>query len=218
MAERSDGGSHSGLDNTLDAAVDGAVSGDENAIRRLYRAIQPRLLRYLRAQVGEADAEDIAAETWSRIAHDLPAFRGNGTSFRAWAVTIARYRAIDHLRRRRPSTPLDPMDLPHQVARENTERDGLDAIATARTLAIIGALPRDQAQAILLRVVAGFDSPTAARILGKRPGAIRMASSRGLRKLTTTFGPGTDAATRDEWTATTGQRPPCPEESYRDAS
>ncbi|TVT26498.1 RNA polymerase sigma factor [Amycolatopsis rhizosphaerae] len=173
----------SGFDLELDIVVMGAQSGDENSVRHLYRALQPRLLNYLRVMVGETDAEDVASETWSRVARDLRSFRGNGQDFRAWIVTIARHRAIDHLRRRRPTTPLAPHDIPHQTARNETERDAINAINTASALAIIAGLPPDQAQAILLRVVIGLDTPTASRVLGKNPGALRMAVHRGLRNL-----------------------------------
>ena len=36
---------------------------------------------------------------------------------------------------------------------------------------------------MLLRAVVGLDAPTAARVLGKRPGAVRTAAYRGLRTL-----------------------------------
>lgn len=167
----------------LDNAVRLARSGDDNAVRHLYRTLQPRFLNYLRAIVGETDAEDIAAETWSRIARDLRSFHGDGEDFRAWALTIARHRAIDHLRKRRPGAPLAPEYLPHQQARDDTEREAITAIDTASALALIGALPPDQAQAILLRVVVGVDTARAAAILGKSPGAVRTALYRGLRNL-----------------------------------
>jgi RNA polymerase sigma-70 factor (ECF subfamily) len=36
---------------------------------------------------------------------------------------------------------------------------------------------------VLLRVVVGLDGPAAARVLGKRPGAVRTAAHRGLKRL-----------------------------------
>jgi RNA polymerase sigma-70 factor (ECF subfamily) len=48
-------------------------------------------------------------------------------------------------------------------------------------------LPPDQAEAVLLRAVVGLDAGTAARVLGKRPGAIRTAAYRGLRTLARHF-------------------------------
>ena len=47
-----------------------AQRGDPEAFRVLYRDIQPRLVRYLRALAGE-DAEDVASETWLQVARDL---------------------------------------------------------------------------------------------------------------------------------------------------
>src|SRR5262249_34871076 len=60
----------------LSSLVCAAQQGDDEAFRGLYRAVQPGLLRYLRALVGE-DAEDVASETWLQVARDLRAFRGN---------------------------------------------------------------------------------------------------------------------------------------------
>ena len=50
-------------------------------------------------------------------------------------------------------------------------------------LELIGTLPPDQAEAVLLRAVLGLDAATAGQVLGKRPGAVRTAASRGLRTL-----------------------------------
>jgi RNA polymerase sigma-70 factor (ECF subfamily) len=47
----------------------------------------------------------------------------------------------------------------------------------------IRSLPRDQAEAVMLRAVMGMDAKTAGRVLGKRPGAVRSAAQRGLRSL-----------------------------------
>src|SRR5687768_7618159 len=82
----------------LAAALPEAQHGDEDAFRVLYRSVQPALLRYLRVLVGE-DAEDVASEAWLQIARDLASFRGDVDGFRGWATTIARHRAMDHLRR-----------------------------------------------------------------------------------------------------------------------
>ena len=50
-------------------------------------------------------------------------------------------------------------------------------------MALISRLPQDQAEAVVLRVVVGLDAKSAAQVLGKRPGAVRTAAHRGLRKL-----------------------------------
>ena len=69
-------------------------AGDPAALTDLYRAFQPRLLRYLRArEPGLAD--DIAGETWLAVAQRISAFSGDATAFSAWVFTIARQRMSD---------------------------------------------------------------------------------------------------------------------------
>ncbi|WP_280696626.1 RNA polymerase sigma factor [Kitasatospora sp. GP82] len=171
----------------LSGAVRAAQQGDEDAFRLLFRAVQPGLLRYLRILVGGGaeDAEDIASETWLQIARDLGGFTGDADGFRGWAATIARNRALDHLRRvrRRPVADLPFEYLAELAAAEDTAGTALAAVSTADALALIARLPRDQAEAVLLRVVLDLDAESAARVLGKRSGSVRMAAHRGLRRL-----------------------------------
>jgi RNA polymerase sigma-70 factor (ECF subfamily) len=187
-----DGGEVSGVsavrgqqeDSDLAAAVLAAQGGSEDAFRALYRAVQPGLLRYLRVLVGE-DAEDVASEAWLQIAKGLASFRGDADGFRGWAATIARHRALDLLRwqRRRPVVDQPLEELVDPPGTEDTAGSAVAAVGTDAALALIARLPRDQAEAVLLRVVVGLDAATAARVLGKRPGAVRTAAHRGLRKL-----------------------------------
>jgi len=169
----------------LDTAVSGAQRGDEAAFRVVYRAVQPQLLQYVRSLVGPVDAEDVASEAWLQIARDLPSFRGDGTSVRGWAARIARNRALDHIRARsrRPIAGGGVDELVQLPDRADTADEALDAVATDRALAAIAALPREQAEAVMLRVVMGLDSTSAAKVLGKRAGSVRMATHRGLRRL-----------------------------------
>ena len=172
-------------DDPLDDAVERMLAGDEVAFRTVYRAVQPPLLRYLTVLVGAADAEDVASEAWAQACRDLDRFTGDADGFRGWVTTIGRNRALDHLRRanRRPVSDQaveDLVDLPDTV---DVELDTLGRVSSQAVLRLIGSLPPDQAEAIMLRTVLGFDAPTAASILGKRPGAVRAAAHRGLKQL-----------------------------------
>ncbi|MFF8447046.1 RNA polymerase sigma factor [Streptomyces leeuwenhoekii] len=175
-------------DGELGAAVARAQEGDEAAFAVAYRLVQPGLLGYLRGLVGD-DAEDVASDAWLEIARDLGRFRGDGAGFRGWTATIARHRALDHLRRRRvrprPAALEQDLDLP---APDSTHDQALESLSTEVALALVRGLPRDQAEAVLLRVVVGLDGPAAARVLGKRPGAVRTAAYRGLKRLARQLG------------------------------
>nr|WP_225804160.1 RNA polymerase sigma factor [Streptomyces sp. NK15101] len=179
-----DAGADPDRDARLAEAVERAQRGDEGAFADAYRIVHPGLLGYLRGLVGE-DAEDVASDAWLEIARDLGRFRGDGAGFRGWTATIARHRAIDHLRRlgARPRPARLGQDLLDLPAADDAAGEALEALSTERALALIAGLPQDQAEAVLLRVVVGLDGPSAARVLGKRPGAVRSAAHRGLRRL-----------------------------------
>ncbi|MFD4942542.1 RNA polymerase sigma factor [Streptomyces sp. NPDC058239] len=174
-----------GDDAELTAAVLAAQDGDEDAFRTVYRAVQPRLLGYIRTLVGDPDAEDVASESWLQIARDLDRFSGDADRFRGWAARIARNRALDHLRMRgrRPAIGGDESELSERPAESDTADEAMEALATGRTMSLIAQLPQDQAEAVVLRVVVGLDAKSAAQTLGKRPGAVRTAAHRGLKRL-----------------------------------
>jgi RNA polymerase sigma-70 factor (ECF subfamily) len=166
------------------AVLADAQCGDEAAFASLFRAVQPVLLGYLRGIAPEA-AEDVAGETWLQVVAGLAGFRGGEDAFRAWVFTIARHRAIDvgRARARRHTVPLDQTELAMRLAVPGAGDVALEAISTQAVLALISALPRDQAEIILLRVVAGLGIADVARMVGKSPGAVRVAAHRGLRRL-----------------------------------
>lgn len=174
-----------GDDAELTAAVRAAQDGDECAFRTVYRAVQPRLLGYVRTLVPDADAEDIASEAWLQIARDIGTFQGDADRFRGWTARIARNRALDHIRMRgrRPAVGGDESELVLLPGRADTADEAMESLGTGRTMDVISRLPRDQAEAVVLRVVMGLDAKSAAQVLGKRPGAVRTAAHRGLRKL-----------------------------------
>lgn len=169
----------------LAIAIKAAQNGDETAFRIVYRSVHPRLLAYVRTLVGPTDSEDVASEAWLQIARDLDRFRGDADRFRGWAARIARNRAVDHLRRlgRRPVCGGDESELGEIAAPSDTAGEALEAMATERALELIARLPQEQAEAVVLRVVMGLEASSAAQVLGKRAGAVRTASYRGLRRL-----------------------------------
>lgn len=57
-------------------------AGDETAASRLYRRVQPRLIRYHRSQEPR-HADDLAAEVWLAVAGQLDEFDGDEAGFRA---------------------------------------------------------------------------------------------------------------------------------------
>ena len=77
------------------------------------------------------------------------------------------------------------MELPRDLEPRTPDAAGqaIENLATEAALAAVAALPPQQAEVILLRVVAGLDTAAVARIVGRSPGAVRVAAHRGLRRL-----------------------------------
>jgi RNA polymerase sigma-70 factor (ECF subfamily) len=164
-------------------ALAAARLGEEWAVALLWRDLHPRILRYLRVAVGDSDGEDLGSDVWLEVARGLGRFDGDESAFRAWVFTIARRRVIDVGRRvqRRRTDPMSPQQIDRGC---DDSPDELEArLALDAALRHVARLPRDQAEVVALRVLAGLSAEQVAEIVGKRAGAVRVLQHRGLRRL-----------------------------------
>lgn len=166
-----------------------AGRGEHWALTELFRSYQPRLIRYLRTQEPRM-ADDLAGEVWVAVARKLHRFAGDEGAFRRWLFTIARCRLIDHrrreARRRTQPVPHERLDIPDDAGPHNGDPAGLVAerlSAQAAIDAIVAGLSADQAEALLLRVVAGLGVTEVADIMHRSPTAVRVLCHRALRRL-----------------------------------
>ena len=65
----------------------------------------------------------------------------------------------------------------------SAEQDAVEREATAAALRLVATLPPEQAEMVMLRVVAGLDVAVVAELVGKKPGAVRVAVHRALKSL-----------------------------------
>ena len=170
------------------ALLAAAQRGSEAAFATLWRDGNHALLRYLRA-AAPAAAEDVAAETWLQVVRGLAGFRGDERAWRSWLFTIARHRAMDEGRRRsrHPAAPLDELPPASEPRTRDAAAAALANLAAGELIEAIRRLPPVQAEVILLRVLADLDNETVSRIVGRSPGAVRVAAHRGLRSLAQTL-------------------------------
>jgi RNA polymerase sigma-70 factor, ECF subfamily len=173
-------------DTALAEALARAKLGDQQAVAIVYRMLNPRLLRYLHHHVGEL-APDLASEVWLALAHELQdqEYDGNPSSARALMFTIAHRRVADHYRRARRQVKTVPMDEAEGcAAAQDPAQLAVDGIEAQRAVQMLAAeLPPDQAEIVLLRVLGDLDVAQVAAIVGKTPGAVRVAQHRAVRTL-----------------------------------
>ena len=126
--------------------------------------------RTLRAMVGAQAAEDCFQETFLAALRAYPRLRADSAP-RAWLLTIAHNKAIDHLRRRRDHVP--EVDL---AAPQRGEADG--AIWSA-----VAALPPHQRAAVALRYIGDLSHREIAAAIGCSEEASRRSLHDGLQTL-----------------------------------
>jgi len=170
------------------AVITAARGGSERAIARLYEDLQPRLLRFFGARAGDA-AEDLAQDTWISVAQQLGSFDGDEQMFRSWFFTIAYRRFVDHCRRasRRADTPTASEAIEPLAAAFEPE-DQLTGDEALRVL--LAPMTDEQAEIVLLRVIAGLSVEEVAAIVGKKPGAVRVVQHRALKRAANALGRG----------------------------
>ncbi|GAC1316914.1 MAG: RNA polymerase sigma factor [Acidimicrobiales bacterium] len=164
------------------ALVEAAKRHDPAAWEAIYRSVYPRLRAYVFRRVGPMDVEDLVNETMTRAVAGIDRFTWGPAGIDGWLFGIARRVTADHARRseregRAMRRMTDPGD--QRPVEENLEMTE-DAAAVR---AAFERLAPDERELLELRVVAGLTSEQTAAILGKRPGAVRMAQSRALTNL-----------------------------------
>ena len=149
-----------------------------------YARLRPVLQSYLRHLVPADDLDDVVqasfVDLWRTRARYDPA-----RSVEAWALTIARRRAIDYLRSRPlPAAPLG--DLAEQPGDDG--RDHAARLADAAELrSALSALPWPQREAIELAYYGELSQREIAERLRVPVGTIKARTARGLRRVRQTL-------------------------------
>jgi len=160
-----------------------ARDGDEAAFARLWRDLNPALVRYL--ELGHEPADDIAADTWLTVVSGLGTFRGDENAWRSWVFVTARRRAVDAARRRNRALGLERAwrPWPPEAVVSDAAQVVLERLDTEAALRLVARLSPLQAEVVVLRVVAGLPVEDVARVVRRSPGAVRVAAHRALRRL-----------------------------------
>jgi RNA polymerase sigma-70 factor (ECF subfamily) len=160
--------------------LESARQGSEAAWRELYSGLAPVVLGYLRAN-GAPDPEDVLSEVFLQVARDIGKFEGGERGFRSWVFTIAHHRLIDARRHsaRRPielaAEPPDPGDPAEDAADEALAKLGIEEVQR-----VLEAISEEQRAVLLLRVIGDLSIEDVAKVVGKRPGAVKALQRRGL--------------------------------------
>jgi RNA polymerase sigma-70 factor (ECF subfamily) len=155
----------------LTAVVRAARTGDRAAFAELYGRFHRAVHGVVLAKVPFRDAADLVQETFALALERLPQL-ADVAAFPGWLLSIARNRAIDHLRAQKPTDELT--DLPVDAPR---------TAEVAQVLAALRALPEAYQETMILRLVEGLSGPEIAEHTGLSPGSVRVNLHRGMKLL-----------------------------------
>lgn len=136
------------------------AAGDMAAMKALYMAHADAVTRFVRARVrDEAETADIVHDTMMSVWRGAAAFEGRA-SVRSWMLTMARNKAVDHIRKQARVT-LAPADEEVPDGDPDPEAALGAAEDAARLRTCVEALPERQRAAVHL---AYFEDMTCAEI------------------------------------------------------
>jgi RNA polymerase sigma factor (sigma-70 family) len=158
-----------------------SLGGDAAAYRMLLADLSTRLRAYYRRRLGSAssDAEDLVQETLIAM-HERRITFDRTQPLTAWVYAIARYKLIDHLRRRRVHATLSVDDCTELFAPDDVEQ----ASASQDVAKLLSKLPEATSEAIRLTKLEGHSIEEAAERTGKSATATKVSIHRGLLRLT----------------------------------
>lgn len=158
-----------------------AKLGERAAWEALYRRAYPRLLAYAGRRLDADAARDAVGEAMARAVARIDGFTWEGGGFEAWLFGILRRVVVDAQRAARRAPAAENDQAPSH------EPGALEALVGAEEAnavrAAFGRLSAFDQEVLELRVVAGLSSDDVAAVVGKRPGAVRMAQARALERL-----------------------------------
>lgn len=169
------------------ALVDRLRRGDPVAFDRVYVAYHPRVFSFLLRLSGRRDtAEDLAQETWLKLARAAPGLRED-TTLAPFLFTIARNAFMSHRRwamldlSRIVTFGLEAVSAAATEPTPETHHERARAIALLE--AALAEVPLASREVLLLVGVEGLDQEEVARMLGLSYDALRQRLSRARAQL-----------------------------------
>ena len=155
---------------------------DRAAVSILYRRYLPRVYRYLYARVGScSEAEDLTSQVFLAVIEGLPRYRERG-HFAAWLFSIARRKAADYYRQRKPQVALDEAFNLDSTSGEPLAQ-AIRADEQERLGKLVTGLSEEERELLHLRFAAGLSFSEIAATTGRRESAVKMSLYRLLERI-----------------------------------
>ncbi|MDQ2621883.1 MAG: sigma-70 family RNA polymerase sigma factor [Actinomycetota bacterium] len=157
---------------------------DPEGLREAYRLYSRPVFGYLSKFLADrASAEDVQQQVFMEAWEKADRFDPGRGSFLTWLMTIARSRAIDHVRKRVPE-PHDPEGTARLIDSRPSENDDFaEVVETWQFSQIIGRLPAEEADLLRYRFQGQLSQSEIAKETGIPLGTVKSRMVSGLERL-----------------------------------
>lgn len=176
---------------TVNRTVDDAESltrlgqRDENAMEEIFRRYSgPVYSVALRVLHDTGQAEDVLQEVFLQLWRNPEAFVKDRGSLGAWLVVVARNRAIDLLRRRKPSDSVDDVVLASSI---NVADEAVQNVMMEKVRRALAELPPEQRKSLELAYFEGLSHTEIASRTGDPLGTVKTRIRQALITLRKAF-------------------------------
>lgn len=154
---------------------------DPGAIAAVEQRYGRMLSGFLRDALPDpASAEDVLQQVLVEVWRRGPKYDPERAGLLTWILMIARSRAIDENRRRRPE-PIDPATIAERGGSVGAEADPL--LERWRLAGLLDRIPQEEATALRLRFYEELAQPQIAERMGIPLGTVKTRMVRGLARL-----------------------------------
>lgn len=156
-----------------------------SGIDRLHAAYGGSVVGYLQGALGDRGAaEDVSQQVFLEAWRNGPQYDPERGSLFTWVMTIARSRAIDHLRKRIPE-PRDTSDpsSPAAQAESSDERELDELLDRWRVAQLLRRIPREEADLLRMRFYEDLSQTEISERTGIPLGTIKMRMVKALGRL-----------------------------------
>lgn len=173
---------------SLQHLLQASADGNENAFADLYARTSPKLYALLLRILKTRDlAEDALQECYVRIWQNAERYDAARGAPMAWLATIARYRALDMLRARKPDSSLDAADDSPvdeiEAPVDGPEEYALSSEGVSRLDSCMQGLAPEQRNIVLMAYYQGYTHTEISQRMNTAIGTVKSWLYRGLTKL-----------------------------------
>ena len=167
------------------ALIAGIRAGDQNAMAQLYDRYSGVVYAVaLRVLTDTGAAEDVLQDVFMQLWRNPGAFDSSRGSLGAWLAVIARHRAIDQLRKRRPETDIADVVI---SCEQNLEKDADRSRIVEKVRGILGGMPAPQRAALEMAYFQGLSHSEISAKTGEPLGTIKTRIRTALMTLRKAF-------------------------------